>query len=120
MQVTKTLVLMIESAYVIPNINIKGIACKTNIPPNAAFRGYGIPQATFFMEQVVTRVAHHLGLDRDSVCELNMFKEGDTTCYGKILSNCNLRPCWMELHNSDVYKKRKAAVQDFNKLVCTV
>jgi xanthine dehydrogenase large subunit len=33
-----------ENIYNIPDISIRGRACRTNLPPNTAFRGFGAPQ----------------------------------------------------------------------------
>uniref|UniRef100_A0A8C5QI35 FAD-binding PCMH-type domain-containing protein n=1 Tax=Leptobrachium leishanense TaxID=445787 RepID=A0A8C5QI35_9ANUR len=33
-----------DSAYNFPNLNCRAIACKTNLPSNTAFRGFGFPQ----------------------------------------------------------------------------
>lgn len=37
-----------ENCYLIPNIRGQGYMCKTNIPTNTAFRGFGGPQVSYF------------------------------------------------------------------------
>lgn len=115
LQVMMYVILHLDAAYTIPNVSFKGAVCKTNLPPNTAFRGFGMPQATFFTEQIISLVTHQLGLPRDTVCSTNMKNEGDTTPFGMVLNNCSLRRCWTELEGTDVYKKRVMDVQEFNR-----
>ncbi|XP_051841866.1 aldehyde oxidase 3-like isoform X2 [Antechinus flavipes] len=49
--------LKLENAYKIPNLRVQGWACKTNLPSNTAFRGFGFPQGTFVTEYWITAVA---------------------------------------------------------------
>lgn len=35
-----------ENSYYIPNAYVLGYSCKTNLPSNTAFRGFGGPQGT--------------------------------------------------------------------------
>lgn len=53
-----------DNAYFIPNAKIVGKACKTNLPPNTAFRGFGAPQGIFTIENVIEDIARKLNLDR--------------------------------------------------------
>ena len=45
-----------ENCYRVPNIRIRGYMCKTNMPSNTAFRGFGGPQVGNFLESRVMRV----------------------------------------------------------------
>ena len=36
------------NAYYVPNVSLKGRSCKTNLPSNTAFRGFGGPQGSPF------------------------------------------------------------------------
>ena len=36
------------NAYYIPNVKVTGNCCKTNLPSNTAFRGFGAPQGGSF------------------------------------------------------------------------
>ena len=51
-----------ENAYKIPNVRVTGYVCKTNIPSNTAFRGFGGPQGMMMAEQMITDVALTLGI----------------------------------------------------------
>lgn len=61
-QVIEYVVLKSENAYYIPNFRCRGRACKTNLPSNTAFRGFGFPQATVVVEAYMTAVASHCDL----------------------------------------------------------
>ena len=39
-----------DSCYQIPNIRVIGRVCKTNMPSNTAFRGFGGPQGHMMAE----------------------------------------------------------------------
>jgi xanthine dehydrogenase large subunit len=43
------------------------LSCRTNIPPNNAFRGFGVPQGTFAIEAAFSAAAHKLGLVPDAL-----------------------------------------------------
>src|SRR5207302_5118686 len=40
----------IDNAYYLPNVQINGTICRTNLPPNTAFRGFGGPQGVITIE----------------------------------------------------------------------
>lgn len=65
--------LHIENAYYIPNVFIEGWACKTNLPSNTAFRGFGGPQGMFAGEVIVRHVAHVLGKDYTEIGNSPLF-----------------------------------------------
>ena len=44
-----------------------GRVCRTNLPPNTAFRGFGGPQAMVITEQWMQRVAEYLKLPPEQV-----------------------------------------------------
>ena len=56
-------ILSLNNAYSIPNVKVVGRTCKTNIPSNTAFRGFGGPQAMFVMETIMTQLAAKLNTD---------------------------------------------------------
>ncbi|MCK7520859.1 MAG: molybdopterin-dependent oxidoreductase [Ignavibacteriales bacterium] len=45
------------NAYFIPNSEVTVYSCKTNLPPNTAFRGFGAPQGVFVMESAIAKAA---------------------------------------------------------------
>ena len=46
----------VDNAYHIPNVHVRGHVCKTNLPSNTAFRGFGAPQAMLVAETIVEKV----------------------------------------------------------------
>lgn len=52
-----------ENAYNIPNASVQAWSCKTNLPSNTAFRGFGGPQGMFAGEHIIRHVAQVLGKD---------------------------------------------------------
>ncbi|CAL4058678.1 unnamed protein product, partial [Meganyctiphanes norvegica] len=104
-----------DNAYNIPNFRVTGYACRTNLPSNTAFRGFGGPQGMIFAEEVISRVAAFCGLDHNLVQEHNLYKTGDLSHINNVLERCTVRQCWDEvIQQSDFYSRLKA-VQKFNK-----
>ncbi|PVD26234.1 hypothetical protein C0Q70_13904 [Pomacea canaliculata] len=108
-------VLDTDAAYLIPNLRVKGHVCKTNLPSNTAFRGFGHPQMLAVVETVVSQVAAYLNLPAEQVRLLNMYKKGDITHYNQRLEECNLRRCWDDVVQQSDYQQRRREVEQFNK-----
>lgn len=53
----------IENSYKIPVLEVIGYMCKTNLPSNTAFRGFGGPQGMFVAENIIRHIADYLKLD---------------------------------------------------------
>lgn len=58
-----------ENAYHIPNSFVEAWSCRTNLPSNTAFRGFGGPQGMFAGEHIIRHVARVLAKD---VTEIGM------------------------------------------------
>ncbi len=74
-----------DNCYFIPNALYRGYPCKTHTVSNTAFRGYGGPQGMIVIEEIIERIARHLGLNVDTVRRRNYYGIGerDTTPYGQ-------------------------------------
>ncbi|XP_058820273.1 xanthine dehydrogenase [Topomyia yanbarensis] len=105
----------IQNAYKIPNLRVQGWVCRTNLPSNTAFRGFGGPQGMLVAETMMRHVARCMKRDYMELAELNMYQEGDKTHYNEIIGNCNVRRCWTEVIESSDYEDRRAAINQFNK-----
>src|SRR5207253_7676033 len=83
-----------ENAYFIPDVEFTGTVCRTNLPSNTAFRGFGGPQGVAAMENVVEEVATYLGLDPLDVRLRNLYGGAgrDVTPYGQTLPGVNTLP----------------------------
>lgn len=104
-----------ENSYRIPVSEVYGYVCKTNLPSNTAFRGFGGPQGMFLTENIIRQIADYLGLDVVKLSELNLYKEGDLTHYNQQLVNCTLDRCWRECLASSLYNERMVEVQRYNR-----
>lgn len=104
-----------ENAYYIPNIKIKGFACKTNLPPNTAFRGFGAPQGIFVIENILAKIAEQLKIDPLEIRLQNAYQNGDKTPYGQEISDCRLTDLFNILAEKTNYLALKQAVEVFNK-----
>ncbi|KAM5280463.1 aldehyde oxidase 4-like [Ctenodactylus gundi] len=108
-------VLKSENAYDIPNFRCRGQACKTNLPSNTAFRGFGFPQATVVVEAYISAVAAHCGLLPEEVREINMYKKVSQTAYKQTFDPEPLRRCWRDCLESASFRARKQAAEEFNE-----
>ncbi|CAL7962117.1 Xanthine dehydrogenase molybdopterin binding subunit [Gammaproteobacteria bacterium] len=104
-----------DNAYFIPDVRIIGKACKTNLPPNTAFRGFGAPQGIFTMENVIEAIADKLNLDPLLVREVNLYKNGEHTPFGQPV----YEPCHSELFarlkKMAHYEQLSQEVKNFNQ-----
>jgi xanthine dehydrogenase large subunit len=105
-----------ENAYFIPNIEIRGTVCRTNRPPNTAFRGFGGPQGVATMENILEEVAAYLKKDALDVRRANCYgvETRNTTPYGQVVPNNTLPRLFTELPERCDYRARMDAVRAFN------
>ncbi|KFV62993.1 Aldehyde oxidase, partial [Dryobates pubescens] len=113
--VAEVSLLKMDNAYKIPNLRCWAYACKTNLPSNTAFRGFGFPQSALVTETWITAVADKTGLSPEKVREINMYKEEELTHFKQKLDPQNLIRCWNECLEKSAYYRRKTAVSEFNK-----
>ncbi|MBF0286899.1 MAG: xanthine dehydrogenase molybdopterin binding subunit [SAR324 cluster bacterium] len=106
-----------ENAYYIPHIEINGTVCKTNFPPNTAFRGFGGPQSMAVIENIIEEISIYLKKDAYDIRTLNCYgvKKNNVTPYGQIVKNTILPEIFEELSQTADYKQRYAAVKHFNQ-----
>ncbi len=71
--------------YVVPNAKIDCYVMYTNNPPSGAFRGFGVTQSAFAVEQNIDMVAEALGMDPFELRRKNAQKVGITTATGQVL-----------------------------------
>lgn len=62
-----------DASYKIPNIRVTGYLCKTNIPSNTAFRGFGGPQGMFIAETWIEHIAKTLDISVKQVSNSTPF-----------------------------------------------
>lgn len=84
------------NSYAIPHVHVTAHSCKTNLPPNTAFRGFGGPQGMFVIEAAIDHAAKELGIEPLQIQRQNMLKNGDEFPYGQIVTECQATHCWDE------------------------
>ena len=81
------------NTYYIPNVKAKAYSCRTHLPPNTAFRGFGGPQGMFVIEAAITHAAERVGVQSRVIQQINLNKTGDEFLYGqKAVSEAHA--CW--------------------------
>ncbi len=103
-----------DNAYFIPNARIIGRACRTNLPPNTAFRGFGAPQGIFAIEYVMEGIARKLGLDPLEVRKRNSYAEGQPTPYGQPVHEAAVTEMLERLEKKSRYQDLRKSVEEFN------
>lgn len=101
------------NSYYIPNVTATAYSCRTNLPPNTAFRGFGGPQGMFVIEAAIAKAAEELQIDKTTIQQKNLLQTSDEFPYGqKVVSEAH--ECWNkanELYNIHNIKKE---IEDFN------
>ncbi|KAL0170297.1 hypothetical protein M9458_034893, partial [Cirrhinus mrigala] len=113
-QILERALFHMDNSYNIPNIRGTGYMCKTNLPSNSAFRGFGGPQGMMIAESWMSDVALSCGLPAEEVRRMNMYKEGDFTPFSQRLEQFTIDRCWEECMQLSEFKKRKDAVEQYN------
>jgi len=72
------------NSYFIPNVMATAYSCRTNLPPNTAFRGFGGPQGMFVIESAIAHAAEKLGVSASDIQRANLIADGDEFPYGQI------------------------------------
>ncbi len=109
----------VDNAYFIPHVTINGRICKTHLASNTAFRGFGGPQGMVVGEEMIDRVARHLGMDPVQVRERNFYRAGETpdrnqTHYGQPVVDNHIEHLWAQLRLSSAFDQRRIDIERFN------
>ncbi|MGC4088980.1 MAG: xanthine dehydrogenase molybdopterin binding subunit [Polyangiaceae bacterium] len=104
-----------DNCYLLPHVQVDGRVCKTHHVSHTAFRGFGGPQGMLMIEEVLDRIARHLGLPPHVVRERNFYQVGDTAHYGQAIRDADrITRIWSELRKSSDFAARLAAIEAFN------
>lgn len=101
------------NSYFIPNVTATAYSCRTNLPPNTAFRGFGGPQGMFVIASAITKAAEELKMDATEIQKRNLIKTGEEFPYGQIAAS-EANKCWdkaVQLYNLN---REKSEVAKFN------
>ncbi|MEA1877005.1 MAG: molybdopterin cofactor-binding domain-containing protein [Bacteroidota bacterium] len=103
------------NSYFIPNVKASAYSCKTNLPPNTAFRGFGAPQAMFVMEAAIAKAANELRIPSRIIQENNLIRDDQEFPYGQIAKNANAVSSWKEAFRTFDIEERIAKIEAFNR-----
>lgn len=102
------------NAYFIPNVIAIAHCCKTNLPPNTAFRGFGGPQGMFVIECAIAIAAPKLNCKASDIQKANLITTGDVFPYGQ-LAESEAETSWQQFEDRFDLKKMQQDVDQFNK-----
>lgn len=103
------------NSYYIPNVKATCISCKTNLPPNTAFRGFGGPQGMFVIESAIYKAAEKMNVEPSKIQKINLLAEGNEFPYGQLAEKCTARATWKRIENKYEVTKTSREVKKFNK-----
>ena len=105
-----------DNSYFIEHAEFNGQVCKTNIPPNTAFRGFGGPQAVAATENIIERIAEYLKIDAFDLRLKNTYGQTDrnVTPYGQLFTGNHMAEIMETLAESSGYRARVAELQQRN------
>ncbi|HTI09413.1 MAG TPA: molybdopterin cofactor-binding domain-containing protein [Puia sp.] len=98
------------NSYFIPNVKATAYSCRTHLPPNTAFRGFGGPQGMYVIEAAIVKAAEALGVDAAVIQKKNLLQTGDSFPYGQ-LAVSEAAACWgkaEEVYGLDVLRTEVA------------
>ena len=101
------------NSYFIPNVTATAYSCRTHLPPNTAFRGFGGPQGMFVIESAIARAAAELKISPVEIQHRNLIKTGDEFPYGQ-LAESEAEVCWSKAVSKFELQKINSAIADFN------
>ncbi|WP_372755406.1 molybdopterin cofactor-binding domain-containing protein [Labilibaculum sp.] len=103
------------NSYFIPNVSTVVYSCKTNLPPNTAFRGFGGPQGMFVIESAIAKMAEEMGIDKRKIQEANLLAENDEFSYGQIATKVEAQSTWFSAKEKFEFGKLEKEIFSFNR-----
>ncbi len=102
------------NSYFVPNVSTTVYSCKTNLPPNTAFRGFGGPQGMFVIESAIAKAADKIGIDKRKIQEANLLSDNDEFSYGQIASNVEAKNTWFTAKENFDFETLEKEITEFN------
>ena len=102
------------NSYFIPNVKVEAYSCRTNLPPNTAFRGFGGPQGMFVIEAAIHHAARAIGIDAQVLQESNLLEEGSEFSYGQKTEDCEAQNCWAQAQKRYDLAQLKSTIATYN------
>ncbi len=101
------------NSYYIPNVTATAYCCRTNLPPNTAFRGFGGPQGMFVIESAIAHAAEMLGVTAAEIQRANLLRDGDEFPYGQ-LAESEAVASWSQANDEFGFADLQKEADDFN------
>ncbi len=101
------------NSYFIPHVRATAYSCRTHLPPNTAFRGFGGPQGMFVIEAAIAKAAAALGVPAAVIQKKNLHQTGDEFPYGQ-LAQSEALACWQKAETLYDAAGIQASVTAFN------
>jgi xanthine dehydrogenase large subunit len=101
------------NSYFIPSVKATAWSCRTHLPPNTAFRGFGGPQGMFVIEAAIAKAAHGLQVDAAIIQKKNLISTGQEFHYGQIAQSEALA-CWKKAEQLYNASDLRSVVAQFN------
>jgi xanthine dehydrogenase large subunit len=102
------------NSYFIPNVTATAYSCRTNLPPNTAFRGFGGPQGIFVIESAITHAAEKLGVSASEIQRKNLINNGDEFPYGQ-KAESEAVTSWTQADEKFDFAKIQKEADEFNR-----
>ncbi len=103
------------NSYYIPNVKTTVHSCKTNLPPNTAFRGFGGPQGMYVIESAIAKAAEQLNIPAYKIQQANLLSENDTFSYGQIAEKVEAQNVWNQLNKKVDIDVLEQSIKTFNQ-----
>lgn len=103
------------NSYQIPNVLVRAHCCKTNLPPNTAFRGFGGPQGMFVIESAIDHAARELKVSPSFIQQKNLMTNDYEFTYGQIVQACEAQNCWNQVDATYHLAETRKGIEQFNK-----
>ncbi len=102
------------NSYFIPNVRATAFSCKTNLPPNTAFRGFGGPQGMFVIESAIAHAAKKLNLPTREIQEKNLLTDGNEFPYGQVADKVQAGKAWHDAKRIYKIDELESEIEAFN------
>lgn len=103
------------NSYSIPNVRATAYSCRTNLPPNTAFRGFGGPQGMFVIESAIAKAAESLGVPAHEIQRRNLHRPGDEFPYGQTVKTNETVECFENAAREFDLKSLEREIARFNE-----
>ena len=101
------------NSYYIPNVTATAYCCRTNLPPNTAFRGFGGPQGMFVIESAIAHAAEHLNIPASDIQKANLLRVDDEFPYGQIAES-EAVTSWEQADDAFDFARHQREADEFN------